>query len=56
MHLLPEPLFVLPTDSLQTRTLAGTDNGRLVLLLLIVKIFNSSTKMLLKQLKCSCQM
>jgi hypothetical protein len=33
MHLLPEPLFVLPTDSLQTRTLAGTDNGRSVLLL-----------------------
>jgi hypothetical protein len=33
MHLLPEPLFVLPTDSLQTRTLAGTDNGRSVHLL-----------------------
>ncbi len=35
MHLLPEPLFVLPTDSLQTRTLAGTDNGRSVLLLAV---------------------
>jgi hypothetical protein len=38
MHLLPEPLFVLPTDSLQTRTLAGTDNGRSVLLLAGLRI------------------
>ena len=28
MHLLPEPLFTLPTDGLHTRALAGTDNGR----------------------------
>jgi hypothetical protein len=38
MHLLPEPLFVLPTDSLQTRTLAGTDNGRSVLILAGLRI------------------
>jgi len=31
MHLLPEPLFSLPSDQLQTRSVAGAANGRIFL-------------------------
>ena len=31
MHLLPEPLFSLPTDNVHFLSVAGTENGRIFL-------------------------
>lgn len=63
MYLLPEPIFVVPTDGVSIITINSSNNGRLFLggrdgslfeiEYKVVQIFNSSNNVLTKIIHCS---